>query len=415
MILHRNWTGAAFCSVLLAFLALTRTVVAQTPDAELFANLLEARTAAQAAAAPLHAPDQLAEAEKLYGKALKAREKDKLDKARELGELAEAAFRQAELEAIESVLFAVARSRIAQARQQGATQTAPQSMALAEEHLAQADARLNDDRYDTEPAIELALRAERQAGRAIEITQIADAARSDAGATEALVLHWERRMADIAVAVAIEETTSLDADATSMAIVDAVQELLELREIVAEQNVLIVGLEDELRELDTQLGSAAANRATLIRQAERQARVREQFNQIRGLFEPEEAVVLRDGDDLILRLVGLRFTSNSATIEPSFAPLMAKIDRAIAVFPQCRLMVEGHTDSKGKVDRNQQLSIERAGAVMDYMTNTLRIPAFRIRATGYGDSRPIANNRTDEGRARNRRIDLIISPLPESL
>ena len=52
---------------------------------------------------------------------------------------------------------------------------------------------------------------------------------------------------------------------------------------------------------------------------------------------------------------------------------------------------------------------------MDYMTNTLRIPAFRIRATGYGDSRPIANNRTDEGRARNRRIDLIISPRPESL
>ena len=415
MNLHRDRFGAALCSVLLTFLALSQSAGAQTPDADFFSGMIEARTAAQAANATLHVPRQMAEAEKLYAKALKADEKEKPAKARELGDLAEAAFRQAELDALKSVLFAVARSRLAQARRQEVSRTAPRSLALAEDLLVQADTHLNDNRYDAEPAIELASRAERQADRAMEIAAIVADAQSDAAGTEALILQWESRMADVAKAVALDGSTSLNADATSEAIVEAVNELLELREVVAEQNALILGLEEELRELDGQLGSAAADRASLIRQAERQARVREQFNQIRALFEPDEAVVLRDGDDVILRLVGLQFASNSAAIDASFAPLMTKVDKAVAVFAQCRLTVEGHTDSNGKVERNQQLSNERAAAVMAYMTDTLRIPAFRIRATGYGDSRPIASNRTDEGRASNRRIDLVISPRPESL
>ena len=413
MNLHRDRLCAALCNALLTFLALFMalfmtsplTAGAQTPDAEFFSGVIEARSAAQAANATLQVPEQMAEAEKLYAKALKAHEKEKLDKARELADLAEAAFKQTELDAIKNVLFAVARSRLAQARRQGVSLTAPRSLALAEDLLAQADAYLNDNRYAAEPAIELASRAERQADRAMEIAAIVAATQSDADGTEAIILHWESRMADVAKAVAVDDTDTLDADATSEAIVEAVNELLELREVVAEQNVLILGLEEELRELDAQLGSAAADRASLIRQAERQARVREQFNQVRALFEPDEAIVLRDGNDLILRLVGLRFASNSAEIDASFAPLMAKVDTAIGVFPQCRLMVEGHTDSKGKVAHNQQLSDERAAAVMNYMTDTLRIPAFRIRATGYGDSKPIASNRTDDGRASNRDVD----------
>jgi len=189
----------------------------------------------------------------------------------------------------------------------------------------------------------------------------------------------------------------------------------ELRATVAEQNVQILGLEDEIRELDSRLGGAAEDRDALIRKVERQARIREQFGQVKDTFEPDEAIVLRDGDKLIIRLVGLNFASNSANLDPSSAPLMAKVEAAIAVFPQCTLTVEGHTDSIGKVERNQTLSEDRATSVMNYMTGTLRIPSFRIAAVGYGDSRPVASNRTDEGRAQNRRIDLIITPRPDSL
>jgi outer membrane protein OmpA-like peptidoglycan-associated protein len=79
------------------------------------------------------------------------------------------------------------------------------------------------------------------------------------------------------------------------------------------------------------------------------------------------------------------------------------------------MLIEGHTDSQGNADRNLQLSKARAQSVMDYMTNEMRIPDYRIRAVGYGDTRPISNNKTAVGRAKNRRIDLIIAPKPESL
>ncbi len=90
--------------------------------------------------------------------------------------------------------------------------------------------------------------------------------------------------------------------------------------------------------------------------------------------------------------------------------LLTKIQSAIDVFPQCGLTVEGHTDAQGRAKTNLALSEERAQAIKTYMTDAMRIPEFRIRASGSGDTRPIANNKTDEGRARNRRIDLIIEP-----
>ena len=117
----------------------------------------------------------------------------------------------------------------------------------------------------------------------------------------------------------------------------------------------------------------------------------------------------------IVRLVGLNFASGSAQFESGAESLLAKAQSAIEVFPQCTLTIEGHTDAQGNAGNNLALSEERALAVRTYMTDVMHIPAFRIKAKGYGDARPIANNKTDEGRARNRRIDLISTLNPESL
>jgi outer membrane protein OmpA-like peptidoglycan-associated protein len=178
---------------------------------------------------------------------------------------------------------------------------------------------------------------------------------------------------------------------------------------------LITGLEEEIRELDAALGGASADRSQLIRRLEQQARIREQFRQIENMFSSNEAVVLRNGNNLIIRLVGLSFASGSTELGPDTEILLTKAQTAIEVFPQCSLTVEGHTDTTGKAKKNLALSDERAQSVKTYMTEVMRIPAFRIEAVGYGDTRPVANNKTDQGRARNRRIDLIITPNPESL
>ena len=86
----------------------------------------------------------------------------------------------------------------------------------------------------------------------------------------------------------------------------------------------------------------------------------------------------------------------------------AALDELIAVLrnlPQVKGVIEGHTDSVGPADYNQQLSERRANAVMDYLDNA-GIADARFSAVGYGESRPIASNDTDEGRAANRRVML---------
>ena len=127
-------------------------------------------------------------------------------------------------------------------------------------------------------------------------------------------------------------------------------------------------------------------------------------------FTAEEARVFREGNSVIVRLVGLSFDSGTSQIKPDNFPLLAKVEKAIDVFPKSELIIEGHTDSHGGDDLNQKLSQERAEAVRQYMINAMRIPSYRLIATGYGETRPVASNETAAGRARNRRIDIVIRP-----
>ena len=122
------------------------------------------------------------------------------------------------------------------------------------------------------------------------------------------------------------------------------------------------------------------------------------------------ARVFREGNNIILRLVGLTFASGDAEIRPENFDLLNKVEKAIDVFPQSELIIEGHTDSHGGDDSNQALSQQRAESVQKYMVNAMRIPTYRLIATGYGETRPVASNETESGRARNRRIDIVIRP-----
>jgi OOP family OmpA-OmpF porin len=80
------------------------------------------------------------------------------------------------------------------------------------------------------------------------------------------------------------------------------------------------------------------------------------------------------------------------------------------VFPACTVLVEGHTDSHGSDELNQKLSQERADAVKQYILANMDLPPSSIDAAGFGESKPIASNETPEGREKNRRIDLVITP-----
>jgi len=77
---------------------------------------------------------------------------------------------------------------------------------------------------------------------------------------------------------------------------------------------------------------------------------------------------------------------------------------------EAALIVEGHTDARGPADYNLRLSRRRAEAVRRYLIRRHGIAPERLQTSGYGETRPVANNETPEGRTTNRRIDIVISP-----
>jgi OOP family OmpA-OmpF porin len=103
----------------------------------------------------------------------------------------------------------------------------------------------------------------------------------------------------------------------------------------------------------------------------------------------------------------VRFTEGSATIAPESE---GRLDRVIAVLARCpeaRVEVGAFTDSGGTAARNRALSEIRAASVVEYLS-AAGVARDRLAAVGYGEANPIAPNETEEGRARNRRIEFKI-------
>jgi outer membrane protein OmpA-like peptidoglycan-associated protein len=73
------------------------------------------------------------------------------------------------------------------------------------------------------------------------------------------------------------------------------------------------------------------------------------------------------------------------------------------------IIVEGHTDSRGSAQANQELSLKRAESVRTHLVGQ-GIPSDKIRATGLGSDRPVADNKSEEGRANNRRVEIVVTP-----
>lgn len=97
------------------------------------------------------------------------------------------------------------------------------------------------------------------------------------------------------------------------------------------------------------------------------------------------------------------FASGQATIDPASDPILARLAEAINAAPGIDVEVVGHTDGEGAVEINQEISERRAQAVVDRLVE-LGVDPERLRARGAGESEPIADNETEEGRAQNRRI-----------
>ena len=120
--------------------------------------------------------------------------------------------------------------------------------------------------------------------------------------------------------------------------------------------------------------------------------------------------VKEEANRTVLTLSGsVLFKTGESTLLPLAQDSLGRVAKALKDLPSDRkTVIEGHTDSRGNDDSNQKLSLSRAQSVMSYLQSQ-GIETGRMRAVGRGESFPIASNETTEGRANNRRVELIIN------
>lgn len=103
----------------------------------------------------------------------------------------------------------------------------------------------------------------------------------------------------------------------------------------------------------------------------------------------------------------ITFDTGKATLKPESAMAVGEVAKLLKGDPNLKLFVVGHTDNAGTVDGNQKLSQDRAQSVMNALVKDHGIAAARLRAAGCGQVAPVASNDTEEGRAKNRRVELV--------
>ena len=381
------------------------------------APLIKTRDDALNARAQNFAVELWAEGEDVFDGASRRLESGDIRGARSRAEEAEALFRDAELTAIKAQYLSQTRALLAQADQARVPRYAPRTYARAQALLAQAEQELNENRYDTDLPRSLTQQANYEARHAIYLAERIRVLRDADWTEEDIILTYEQPITEIAAAA--DRVAQLDAgtDPVTQELVAYIEDIrqreLQLQVDLEESRVRIVGLEEEIRELDEQLGGVSQERVALVQRLEAEERIREQFIRVESMFTRDEARVSREGNSIIMRLVGLTFEVGEADVDPAYAALLQKVHDAVEIFPRSQVVVEGHTDSYGVDESNLTLSRSRAEAVGEYLSTELGIASFRVSAVGYGETRPIANNETQQGRARNRRIAIRIEPQRE--
>ena len=135
-----------------------------------------------------------------------------------------------------------------------------------------------------------------------------------------------------------------------------------------------------------------------------------QATELRRDMNNDDVMIQNTGDRLIVTLPqDILFAVDSTHITPSLRSDLAVLTQNLINYPNSTIQIVGHTDNTGSADYNQLLSTERALAVSSILQQN-GVPHFRIQSMGRGESQPIASNLTPEGRAQNRRVDVVILP-----
>ncbi len=340
------------------------------------------------------------------------------------------AYRKLELRAIKIETIGEVRSILEKAEKDGVTEYAPESFALAKKMLDDTDAFISKNPYAKQEMLKMAKDDLFMARRALSL---ADQCKTIGKMhPEEIALYVDDTLHMITTQLAAQDMRDQKFKIQVDNILGSIESLQndhqflteKLKEKRAEFDEMQTGYESRVTVLSQQIAflegktkeEQMAKEQLLAQQraTEQKLAAEKKFNQlfteVQEYFDPNEAEVYKKGNQLVIRLKGIQFPIGQAIIMPENYLLLSKAQRAIQGFDEPSVIIEGHTDSTGTYELNKHLSQQRAEAVRDYLVANQTLPADKVIALGYGPDRPLASNANPDGRAINRRIDVIVSP-----
>jgi outer membrane protein OmpA-like peptidoglycan-associated protein len=230
-------------------------------------------------------------------------------------------------------------------------------------------------------------------------------ARADADAEAKRRNDAEIARAQAEEARAAAEQAKAEAEKMKQEALAAAQEAQAAKEAAEKAQAEAVAQQQVLAAEADKAKASAAQSENLRQQAEKEkqelrARLLQQLNSVLATRDSARGLIANMSDVL--------FRSGSVELLPAARERLAKVSGIVLAYPSLHVSIEGHTDSVGSDEYNQDLSERRAQSVRDYFVRG-GIPAGAVDARGFGKAEPVASNETAEGRQQNRRVELVLS------
>jgi len=287
-----------------------------------------------------------------------------------------AKYLRAELDAIKTSKLATIKSTLEVAKSKGAAKLVPKTYRTAMMRYRAAEKAIETDRHAEalyQPAVSAAAAS---ANRTLNLVETAAATQNQTPEQRAITLDARNK--------ALMQADELNAEVT--------EEVLQRDEALAAQTATLNTVSNERNELkdketqDQAVASAAAK------------------------FNDSEADVYRQGENLVIRLKQVNFASGRSELPSQSMTVLGKVKNVLQELSPSAVMIEGHTDAVGNATTNQKLSEQRAASVAKFFASDASLAGKKFETAGFGYSKPLTSNKTAEGRAQNRRVDIVITP-----
>jgi len=349
-----------------------------------------------------NASQLIAEAKSLIGKGNFDEAEQKAKRAEEIAsraitgaKTAKAAIEKRQTQAYIDTKSAIAKAQFVfnSAKRNNAAEHATQEFEKAKIMLEQANNAVEQENF--EQALRLAAQSEAHATRARDIAQVKEKKKIEEENRELMIAQTKDAIfkAQEAVNFASSETIQLAPNLCEKA-----QKALQ-------------DAKKAMQEKDYEMASALAQKSsTYINDAKQKAEKISQNESkiIDAASKIPKVQVEQTERGVLIRFSGDIYASGSSTLNKDCYPRLKELAEVLKQYSEYDVLIEGHTDSIGEADVNLKLSNSRAYNFFQHLIEKHGIPEKRLKPIGYGESKPIASNRTSNGREKNRRIDVVI-------